>query len=146
MPMRYLSALGIWADSVVVAVNPDGTPVTGGSTATSWSYAAAAGGIVNTVVAVTITAAAGAGIRNYLKSMQIATDLLTTASELAIRDGAAGTVLWRGKLAAATLPAVTFNFDPPLKGTANTLMEVVTLTATGAALGVYVNAQGYTGA
>lgn len=107
-----------------------------------WSFAAAATGIVNSAVAVTIKAAAAVGIRNYLKSLQISTDALGAVTELAIRDGAAGTVLWRGKLQTTALPVTTINFDPPLKGTAATLMEVITLTAvTG---GVYVDAQGFT--
>ena len=113
--------------------------------ATSWTYAAASGGIVNTTTAVTFKAASGAGIRDYVKSMQCSHDALGAATELAIRDGAAGTVLWRGRLqtAAVDQSGATINFDPPLKGTANTLSEIVTLTAvTG---GVYCNLQGYTG-
>jgi hypothetical protein len=106
----------------------------------TWNYAPAAGGIVNTTTAVTIKTAAAAGIRNYLKTLTIHTDTLGGATELAVRDGAAGTVLWRGKLQ-TTATQGCFYFDPPLKGTAATLMEVVTLTAvTG---GVYVNASGY---
>jgi hypothetical protein len=107
-----------------------------------WSYAAANLGIVNTTVAVTIKAAAGAGLRNYITSMQINTEALGTATELAVRDGAAGTVIWRCKIPTSGIPFMMVKFDCPLKGTANTLLEVVTLTAsvTGA---VYVNAQGY---
>lgn len=108
----------------------------------TWSYAAAATGIVNTAVAVTIKAAAGAGIRNYLSTLTIDHDALGAATELAIRDGAAGTVLWRGKLQTAAVEGTLVTFDPPLRGSANTLLEVVTLTAvTG---GVYVNATGHT--
>jgi hypothetical protein len=108
----------------------------------TWFYAAAAGGIVNSTSGVTVTAAAGAGIRNYVKSLQIACDTLGGATEFVIRDGASGTVIWRGKLQTTALQADTINFDPPIKGTANTLVEVATLTAvTG---GVYVNLQGYT--
>lgn len=110
----------------------------------AWNYAAATSGIVNTTTAVTIKAAGGAGIRNYIKSLQVATDTLGAATELAVRDGAAGTVLWRGKLGTAALPQTTINFDPPLRGTAATLMEVVTLTASVTG-GVFVNAQGFTG-
>lgn len=106
-----------------------------------WSYAAAASGIVNTTVAVTIKAAAASGLRNYITGLQIAADALGAATELAIRDGAAGTVLWRGKLQTAAMPLMQIEFPIPLKSTAATLLEVVTLTAvTG---GVYVNAQGY---
>ncbi len=117
----------------------------GASDSNSWNYAPPVGGIVNTTTAVTIKAAAGAGIRNYVCSIQVAHDTLGAASELAIRDGAAGTVLWRGKLQTTLQDAApdTVNLYPCLKGTANTLLEVVTLTAvTG---GVFVNAQGYTG-
>lgn len=108
----------------------------------SWNYAAATGGIVNSAVAVTIKAAAGAGVRNYLQSLQIEHDTLSAATEIAVRDGAAGTVLWRGRLqTSARSGSESIQFNPPLKGTANTLLEVITLTAvTG---GVYVNAQGY---
>lgn len=107
-----------------------------------WSYAAAAGGILNTTTAVTIKAAAAAGIRNYLTSITLMAEALGAATEVAIRDGAAGTVLWRTKIPTGGLPTTTITFANPLKGTAATLMEVVTLTAsvTGA---VYVNAQGY---
>jgi hypothetical protein len=107
----------------------------------SWNYAAATGGIVNTTTAVTIKTAAGSGIRNYLQSLQIDHDTLGGATEIAIRDGANGTVLWRGKLQTAEVEGAKISFNPPLKGSANTLLEVVTLTAvTG---GVFVNAQGY---
>lgn len=106
-----------------------------------WSYAAAASGIVNTTTAVTIKAAAGAGIRNYLKSLQVSHDALGGAAELVVRDGAAGTVIYRTKLQTTAKEDTLIIFDDPLKSTANTLLEIAVLTAvTG---GVYVNAQGY---
>jgi len=115
-------------------------------TGSRWSYAAAAGGITNTTTAVTIAAAAGAGLRNYLTGMQIFADTLGTATEIAIRDGAAGTVLWRGKInTGGSFVGAEIKFTCPLKGTANTLMEFVTLTASGTG-SVFVNAQGYTAA
>ena len=118
-----------------------GLPVSVAPPNTPWSYAAATSGIAASTTAVTIKAAAGAGLRNYISSLQIQTATLGNATELAIRDGAAGTVLWRTQLQTTALPVVTINFPSPLKGTANTLLEVVTLTsATG---GVYVNAQGF---
>lgn len=119
--------------------------VTPGTNANAWSYAAAASGISNTTTAVTIKTAAGAGIRNYISSCQLSSDALGAASEFAIRDGAAGTVLWRAKLTTTGIPSgLSISFDPPLRGTANTLLEVVTLTAsiTGA---LYVDCQGLTG-
>lgn len=109
-----------------------------------WNYAAANLGIVNTTTAVTFKAAAGAGVRNYITDIQIMSEALTTATELAIRDGAAGTVLWRTKIGTGGLTTgLSINFQSPLRGTANTLLEVVTLTASGAGA-VYFNAQGFT--
>ena len=108
-----------------------------------WVYAAASGGIANTTTAVTLVAAQAAGIRNYLTNLQLSSDALGAATEIAIRDGAGGTVLWRGKIGTAGIAGVsTIQFSDPLKSTAATLLEVVTLTAsvTGS---VYVNAQGY---
>lgn len=128
------------------AADANGAVMQSGLSSTFWNYAAATGGIVNTTTAVTIKAAAGAGVRNYLKTLTLGHDALGAATEVAIRDGAGGAVLWRGKLQTAAVDssqAASVEFDPPLKGAANTLMEVVTLTAvTG---GVFVNATGFTG-
>jgi hypothetical protein len=50
-------------------------------------------------------------------------------------------VLWRGTLGTVAVENANCQFPSPLTGSANTLLEVVALTAvTG---GVYVNAQGY---
>ncbi len=108
-----------------------------------WSYAAANLGIVNTTVAVTIKAAAGVGLRNYITGLDITAEALGAATELAIRDGSGGVVLWRMKIGTGGLTqGLPIQFPSPLKSSANTLLEVVTLTAsvTGA---VYVNANGY---
>jgi hypothetical protein len=111
-----------------------------------WNYAAAAAGILNTTTAVTIKAAAGVGVRNYITDIQIVAEALGTASEVAIRDGAAGTVLWRQKIGTGgQTNGLAINFQTPLRGTANTLLEVVMLTASGTGA-VYFNAQGYTAA
>jgi hypothetical protein len=107
-----------------------------------WAYAAGAAGILNTTTAVTIKAAAGAGVRNYITGLQVMSEVLTNATELAVRDGAAGAVLWRTKIPTGGLPSMNIAFASPLRGTANTLLEVVTLTASGAGA-VYVNAQGF---
>jgi hypothetical protein len=107
-----------------------------------WSYAAASGGIDNTTTAVTIKAA-DANFCNYISALQISHATLGAATELAIRDGAAGTVLWRMTLGTAAVENLPIEFPVPLKGTKNTLLEVVTLTAvTG---DVLVNAQGFVG-
>ena len=108
-----------------------------------WVYAAASGGITNTTTAVTLVAAQAAGVRNYLTSLQLSSDALAAATEIAIRDGAGGTVLWRGKIGIAGIAGVSnIEFSTPLKSTAATLLEVVTLSASVTG-GVYVNAQGY---
>lgn len=130
---------------VPVAGDANGMVVQSAPSATYWFYAAATGGITNTTTAVTIKTAAGAGVRNYVKSMECSADTLGAATEFAIRDGASGTVLYRSKLQTTGLPdGREVTFDPPLKGTANTLVEIVTLTASVTG-GVYCNFQGYTG-
>ena len=116
-----------------------------GTAAEQWSYAAATGGISNTTTAVTVKGAV-ASMRNYVTSMQVQSDALGAATEIAIRDGAGGTVLWRGKIATTGwLEGRDFNFPVPLQSTANTLLEVITLTATVTG-GVFFNLQGYTAA
>lgn len=109
-----------------------------------WHYVAAASGIVSTTTAVTIKTASGiAGIRNYITSIDISAIGAGTATELCIRDGAAGPVLWRIQIPAAGISnPFTIRFPTPLRGTANTLLEVVTLTSS--ATPVYFNAHGYT--
>lgn len=108
---------------------------------TAWNYAPPAAGLVNSTTAVTIKTAAGAGIVNYIGAVQISTETMATATELVIRKGAAGTVIWRTKLNTA-LQRFDHRFDPPLRSDANQLLEIalLTLSATGA---VYFNAQGY---
>jgi hypothetical protein len=116
-----------------------------------WSYAPPANGISNTTTAVTVKAAttrsdpfsATTGLRNYVTSMTVSHGTLGAATELAIRDGAAGTVLYRTLLHTTAMPTTHVAFDMPLVGTANTLLEIVTLTAvTG---NVLVNLTGYVG-
>lgn len=108
-----------------------------------WSYAAASGGITNTTAAVAVKAAAAAGIRNYVTAMTIFSEALGTATELVLRDGASGTVLWRTKIPTSGMPLTQITFPNPLKSTEATLLEAATLTAsvTGA---VYINLTGYT--
>jgi hypothetical protein len=108
-----------------------------------WAYAPPSGGITNSTTAVTIMSAAGAGVRNYLTGIQMFAGTLGASTEVAVRDGASGTVLWRGYLSTAG-GIVDITFPVPLKGTANTLMELVTLTATITG-SVYFNAQGFQG-
>lgn len=109
--------------------------------ANTWSYAAASGGITNTT-GVTIKTAAGAGIRNYVTSVSVVNGHASVDTDVQIRDGASGTVLWRG-FAKAGGGGVSATFDVPLRGSANTLLEVACGT-TGSA--TYVNATGYAAA
>lgn len=107
-------------------------------------YVAAASGIVNSTTAVTMFAAQAAGVRNYLTSIEISNDTLGAATELVIRNGAAGAVLWRIKLDTTISKTTPITFPTPISTSAATLMEIACLTAsiTG---GVYVNAHGYRG-
>lgn len=102
----------------------------------TWLYTAPAGGIINNT-AVAARAAAGAGIRNYVTGMQLS-NANAVATEFAILDGA--TIIWRGFLPASNATTFDFEFITPLRGTANTAINVQCLT-TGAQ--VYVNLQGY---
>ena len=100
----------------------------------------------NTTTAVTMFSAAGSGVRNYLSTLQLASDTLGAATFVEVRDGAGGTILFTAKVQTTGLAAIqSLRFDPPLKGTANTLMEIVTTVATVTG-GFTVSAQGYQGA
>lgn len=130
-------------DNVVARGDANGTVTQPYALAdTHWSYAAAAGGISNTTTAVTIKASAGGALKNCITAIQISAGTLGAATEVAIRDGAGGTVLWRGFLPTGG-GQIDVTFPTPLVGTAATLLEAVTLSATVTG-GVYVNVQGFT--
>lgn len=103
-----------------------------------WSYAGATGGITNTSD-VAVKAAAGAGVRNFLCSLQVSNSA-AVASEIVVKDGA--TVIWRGYVPASMTTMVSVPMSPCLRGTANTALNVAMIT-TGTA--TRVSAQGYTG-
>lgn len=107
--------------------------------ALTWSYAAAAGGITDTTP-VTVKAAGDAGIRNYVKSAQVINKDADTDTEVEIRDGTSGTVLHR-MFAKAGGGGFIGVFEPPLRGSAATLVAVACVT-TGAS--VLINLQGFT--
>ena len=100
-----------------------------------WSYASAAGGVVNTTDVV-LGAAAGAGLRRYIVSMGLSNNS-ATATEVVLKDGA--TVIWRGHLP-ANAPNLHIDFGTPLRTTANAALNFACITTAAA---VYVNAQGY---
>lgn len=101
-----------------------------------WSYASAAGGVINTTDVV-LSAAAGAGLRRYIATMTLSNNS-ATATEVVLKDGA--TIIWRGHLP-ANAPNVHIHFQNPLKTSANAALNFACITTAAA---VYVNAQGYT--
>ncbi len=123
-------------------IDSSGNPLTANGL-TPWSYAAANSGIANSNSPVTIKAAASAGIRNYITGLDIFHESLTNATEVRIRDGSGGTTLWQTKIQSGVAGRIVINFPTPLRGTAATLLEILTVTASGAGA-VYVNVVGYT--
>ena len=103
-----------------------------------WSYAAAAGGVVNTTD-VPLVAAAGAGLRRYITGLSLS-NANAVATEVVLKDGA--TVIWRGHLP-ANAPMSEIVFENPLRTTAATALNFACITT---AAQVYVNAQGFTAA
>lgn len=107
--------------------------------ASRWQYAGATGGITNTT-AVALNAAAGAGLRNYVVACQFFNSA-AVASEIEIRDNV--TVIWRGYVAASMVTPELVIFPLPLRGTANTAMNVAMGTT---ATATRVSCQGFTSA
>jgi len=107
--------------------------------ASTLQYAAATSGITNTSD-VAAVAAAGSGIRNYITGVQVINGHATVSTEVVIKDGS--TVIWRG-FAQAAGGGCAAKFSPPLRGTANTAINVANIT-TGSA--TYFNLQGFVAA
>jgi hypothetical protein len=125
--------------------NVNGTVTQPALPAAFWKYASVSGGIVNTTTATTVKVAAGAAVRNYVCSITVGHDTLGAATEFVIRDGAAGPVMYLMKLQTSLNEGSSvITFNPCLQGTANTLVEVATTTATVTG-GVYANLSGFTG-
>lgn len=101
-----------------------------------WSYASAAGGIVNTTDVV--LASATASVRRYITSMQLK-NISATATEVVLKDGA--TIIWRGHVSASMTTSEEIIFNNPLRTTAGAALNVACITTAAA---VYVNAQGFT--
>lgn len=102
--------------------------------ASTWSYASAA---AVTDTADDEAAAAVASTRRYITAVQVFNGHDTTGTEVVIKDGS--TVLWRGWAEQAG-GGCSAKFDPPLRGTANTAVNVANIT-TGSS--TYFNLQGY---
>lgn len=103
----------------------------------AWRYASLSGGIVDTT-AVTI-APAVVGMRNYIDSLQVFNSG-AAGTEVIIRDGSLGPVLWRGYVGATTA-SLQVDFKHPIKGSINTLLEVV--LSSGTTVAVRINVQGH---
>jgi hypothetical protein len=101
-----------------------------------WSYAPA-GAIANTTDVV-IAAAAGAGIRRYVTSIQVI-NTNAVATEFVIKDGS--TVIWRIWLPANMTTPWDIDFPTPLRSSANAALNAAAITS-GAS--IYLDAQGYT--
>jgi hypothetical protein len=109
----------------------------------AWKYVGAAGGLVNTS-AITIKAAGGAGVINYITSITLVNSHQTIGTEVVINDGAAGTAIFRTWCQFAG-GGCSIQCVPPLASSANTLLEIKEITATGTA-GVVAQIIGYSAA
>jgi hypothetical protein len=104
----------------------------------SWSYASPAA--VTDTADDEAKAAGAAGVRHYITGVQVFNGHDTVGTEVVIKDGT--TVLWRG-WAEQTGGGCSAKFDPPLRGTAATAVNVANIT-TGSS--TYFNLQGYSAA
>lgn len=117
----------------------NGTVVTPHALAASrWSYAGVSGGITTTSD-VTLIAAGGTSVRNYLSALQYI-NTSAVASEIVVKEGS--TVLWRGYAPAAMTQAEKIMFEVPLRAAPNTPLTVALLTTATATI---VSAQGFRG-
>jgi hypothetical protein len=137
----------VWNGTNVIAERGDANGIATGKglSSTRWRYTSGTSPILsNTTTAVTIKTAAGAGVKNAIDGCQLTTTAFGASVPLAIRDGASGTVMWALTVpTAGFLQPVTFTFEQPLVGSANTLIEVVTTTANTSGT-VTLNCQGHT--
>lgn len=106
--------------------------------ASRWNYAGVTGGLTDTSDTA-VMAAGGASVRNYMTAIQYC-NTSAVASEIVVKDGS--TVIWRGMAPASMTSPVSVPFDVPLRGTANTALNVAMITT---ATATRVSAQGYQG-
>lgn len=105
----------------------------------SQNYAGPTGGLVDPSDTV-VFPAAGAGVRNYMTDLQYL-NTSATAGEIVVKDGA--TVIWRGFAPGGMDTPASISFRTPLRGSANTAMQIGLLMGQ---MAVRVSAQGYKGA
>lgn len=120
-----------------IRVDKSGAVVTAQDTqANSWTYAAASGGITDTSD-VTLAAAAGVGLSNFLTGIQIM-NKSAVATEVVVKDGS--TIIWRGYSPASGVGPLSITFEDPLQSSPNTALKFAAITTSSA---IYVNAQGH---
>jgi len=102
----------------------------------SWSYASAAA--VTDTADDEAKAAGGAGVRNYITGVQVFNSHDTTGTAVVIKDGS--TVIWQG-WAEQTGGGCSAVFNPPLRGTAATAVNVANITTSSS---TFFNLQGFT--
>jgi len=147
MAIVHLYARTYSGKAVPVTVDEYGNMGGGGGGASSasvsgeaggWSYAAASGGIVDTSD-VTLAAAPGALLANYLSAMQITNKDASVSTEVVIKSGS--TVLWRGWAPAVSVGGtVNVVFPRPLVAAGNTALTAACITTS---TECYLNAQGF---
>ena len=121
-----------------------GVVILPGAGTTFWRYVPPTGGITNSTTGVVVRAAPGANQFTYVHGGECYADPLGAATDLELRDGAAGAAVWRTKIPTSGYPTlIDITFDPPIRLTGNTLLEMATVTAsvTGS---VYCNWRGQT--
>lgn len=94
-----------------------------------------------TDTAVTGMGAQGAGVRNYITGCVVSNSHATVGTDVVLKDGSGGSVLWTFP-AAAAYGGSTFPFPTPIKTTANTALYAANIT-TGAS--TKVSCTGYKG-
>lgn len=108
---------------------------------TDWSYSSPTGGILTDTTS-NIIKAAGTGVKkNYITTLQIQADTLSVATQVLIKNGVGGTVIWKMKIGTAGAQMINIVFPTPLQSSANTALEIVTNVSTVGE--IHVNAQGY---
>lgn len=85
-------------------------------------------------------AAGGAGIHNYITSITVHNSHASTNGYVDIRDGSAGSVIWT--VPAPATGGAVLQFDPPLKGAANTALAYDVSAAIST---VYISVNGFQG-
>jgi hypothetical protein len=125
-PLPVSGAVG---GAAISSSNPE--PVTGAVqplvTSSDWT---ATGDVQNGALTDTMKAAPGASLYNVIDYLTLSAGTLGAAATVSIKDGAAGTVKWQGRLQTTGCAPTTHVFNPPIAASANTLLEIATTDPT----------------